>query len=316
MDDAGGVAAPGRVVEGTLTGAGGVRLTHWGYLPPGPVRAVVLLVHGYGEHQGRYAHVIAALTGGGHAVHTLDHRGHGRSPGRRAVIDRFDDLVDDLHLLALSAREAQPQAPMFLVGHSMGGLIALRYALRHQASLAGAILSSPALRFGEDTPAFLVRLAPLLARLLPMVPVSRLRPAESLLSRDSRVQERFDDDPLCYTGPMRLRTGYQLRCAALDARARLEELTLPLLLLHGDADRLVDPAGSVELYRRAGSRDKSLRRWPNCRHELLNEPEQGEVIACMLAWLDRRAPVRSGVAGAPPSQVARFHRTIEPPSSP
>jgi alpha-beta hydrolase superfamily lysophospholipase len=282
---------------GALSGAGGVRLVWWAYLPAGPaaVRAVTLLVHGYGEHQGRYARLIAALPARGFAVYTLDHRGHGRSAGRRATVDRFDDFVDDLHLLAERARAAHPGTPVYVFGHSMGGLIALRYALRYQDELGGLALSAPALRFGEDTPAVLRALAGVLARLAPAIPVARPGArGESLLSRDPQVQAAFDADPLNYRGPVQARMADQLLRAARDARARLAALRLPLLVMQGDRDRYVVPAGAAELYERAASADKTIKWWPGCRHELLNEPEGPEVLAFLLDWLERRAPAPPG----------------------
>jgi acylglycerol lipase len=286
-------SSPASGIRGELTGAGGLRLSWWGYLPPpgtGSPRAVTLLVHGYAEHQGRYARLIAALTGQGFAVYTLDHRGHGRSDGPRANVERFDDFVGDLRRLDERARAAHPGAPVFVFGHSMGGLIALRFALSYQEGLRGLALSAPALRFGEDTPAILRRLAGVLARAAPRFPVSRAGlEGESLLSRDPRVQAAFDADPLNYHGPAQARMADQMLRAAADARARLETLRLPLLVLQGDLDRYVVPAGATEVYERAGSADKTLKWWPGCRHELLNEPEGPEVVAYLLDWLGRRA---------------------------
>jgi alpha-beta hydrolase superfamily lysophospholipase len=251
---------------------------------------VTLLVHGYGEHQGRYARLIAALTGQGFAVYTLDHRGHGRSAGPRANVARFDDFVDDLHRLDDRARAAHPGAPVFVFGHSMGGLIALRYALRYQDGLQGLALSAPALRFGEDTPAILRRLSGVLARFAPTFPVSRIAlEGESLLSRDPLVQATFDADPLNYHGPAQARMAHQMLRAAADARAREETLRLPLLVMQGDLDRYVVPAGATELFEYAASADKTLKWWPGCRHELLNEPEGPEVVAFVLDWLERHA---------------------------
>ena len=159
---------------------------------------MVLLAHGYGEHQGRYAGLVEALTGRGLAVYALDHRGHGRSGGPRATVARFDDFVDDLRLLEQRAREAHPGTPLFVFGHSMGGLIALRYALRYQDELRGLALSAPAIRFGESTPAVVRRLGAVVARLAPTFPIPGPRPeaaGESLLSRDPEVQRAFDADP-------------------------------------------------------------------------------------------------------------------------
>jgi alpha-beta hydrolase superfamily lysophospholipase len=265
------------------------------------VRAVTLLVHGYGEHQGRYAGLVRVLTGRGLAVYALDHRGHGRSGGPRATVLRFDDFLDDLRLLERRARVAHPGAPVFVFGHSMGGLIALRFALRYQDELRGLALSAPALRFGESAPAVLRRLGAVVARLAPALPVPGPRPeaaGESLLSRDPEVQRAFDADPLNYHGPVQARMGYQTLQAAQEARRRVESLRLPLLVMQGDADRYVVPAGAAELYERASSVDKTLKWWPGLRHELLNEPEGPQVRAFLLEWLESRSPAPAASVGA------------------
>lgn len=286
-----------------LTGRGGLRLhvAVWRPAVPddAPPRATVLLAHGYGEHLGRYAHVVAALTAGGYAVAGLDHRGHGRSAGRRADVVRFDDFVADLDLLARHARAtvAPPGRPLILLGHSMGGLIAVRYALRHQADpavdLAGLALSGAALVVGGDVSPLVRRLGGVLARLAPTLPVVRAG-APGILSRDPEVERRFGLDPLTYKRPLRARLGHQLALAAADAQARLADLTLPLLVMHGDDDKLTDPAGSVLAHDLARSPDKTLRLWPGLRHELFNEPEQAEVLAYLLGWLDTRTQLPAG----------------------
>ena len=161
---------------------------------------------------------------------------------------RFDDFVDDLRLLEQRARAAHPGAPVFVFGHSMGGLVALRFALRYQDELRGLALSAPALRFGERTPAVLRAWgasSPASHPPCPSPAPGRRPRAQSLLSRDPEVQRAFDADPLNYHGPVRARMGYQMLRAAQEARGRFEALRLPLLVLQGDADRYVVPAGAA-----------------------------------------------------------------------
>ncbi|CAA9532649.1 MAG: Lysophospholipase; Monoglyceride lipase; putative [uncultured Thermomicrobiales bacterium] len=287
----------------SLAGGGGVRLYGAVWRPAGSAgsagasaapRATVLLAHGYGEHLGRYAHVVAALTAGGYAVAGLDHRGHGQSAGRRADVVRFDDYVADLDVLARHARAtvATPGARLFLLGHSMGGLIAVRYALRHgtdpAVALAGLALSGAALSIGNDVSPALRRASGILARLVPTLPVVRAGEA-GILSRDPEVERRFGLDPLTYKGKLRARMGHQMVGAAADATARLGDLTLPLLAMHGADDKLTDPDGTVLAVEVAASADKTLKLWPGLRHELFNEPERAEVLAYLLAWLDARS---------------------------
>src|SRR3954454_16762750 len=137
-------------VRGTLVGQRARKLVYAAWTPGVEPRAVVVLVHGYGEHMGRYTSVIEALLGRGYAVYTLDHRGHGGSDGLRAHVEHFDYFVDDLDLLVRKAHEAYPRHPLVMIGHSMGGLIAVRYALRHQKRLNALVVTGPALQVGDD----------------------------------------------------------------------------------------------------------------------------------------------------------------------
>ncbi len=272
-----------------LTGARGVRLTgrEW---PVDGAAARVVLVHGYGEHLGRYAHVIAALNAAGYGVVGIDNRGHGESHGRRADVVTFDDFVEDIQTLVLHDETAAPGVPRIMLGHSLGGLIATRYALRHQDHLRALVLSGAALRFGGSTPALLLRLAPVVARLAPALPVVASG-GPGILSRDPEVDRLFGLDPLTYKGKIRARMGMQMRLAAAGAVERLGELRLPLLVMHGADDLLTEPAGSMLVDARAASADKTLTLWPGLRHEIFNEPERDEVIAHVVAWLRARFPV-------------------------
>ena len=257
-----------------------------------PDRGTVVLAHGFGEYAGRYGHVITALTGHGYTVVALDHRGHGRSEGVRFRIAHFDDFVADLDLAvtvarAVAAGRSQHPRPPFLFGHSMGGLIATRYvlALPDQAALAGLILSSPALQLTSDLSGPALWATGLLARVAPKLPVPR---GEGGLSSDPEIGRRWAADPLVNHGPTSVQMAHQIAVAARDARARLDRITLPLLLFYGEADTVVDPAGSVVLAERAGSADLTVRPWPGLLHETFNEPNGDEVIAEMMAWLDDR----------------------------
>ena len=277
--------------QGTLAGYKALQLVYGEWLPEGEPKAVAVLVHGYGEHMGRYAHVISALVQHDYAVYAVDHRGHGASAGLRAHVERFDHFVDDLHLLVQHAERAHPHLARFMIGHSMGGLIATRYALRHQTDLAGLVLSGAALWIGDEVSPMLKRISSVLARVAPTLALTAAtRGEESVLSRDPLIQEQFNADPHTYKGKLRARMGYEMMNAAQDARARMASLTLPLLIMHGADDRLTNPNGSRLLYEQAQSVDKALQLWPGCRHEIFNEPEQCEVMDYMIEWLDLRVP--------------------------
>ena len=278
-----------------LAGSGGHRLWSGVWYPASsdlPDRGTVVLAHGFGEYLGRYGHVIRALTGHGYTVVGLDHRGHGRSEGVRARIARFDDFVADLDLAVSLAREVatlrgDASRPPFLFSHSMGGLIATRYVLSmpDQMALSGLILSSPALRLTTDLSGPALWAAGLLARVAPTLPVRR---SSGGLSSDPEVGRRWAAEPLLNHQPTTAQMAWALASAARSARTHLGEIALPLLLFYGEADTVVDPAGSRFLAERASSTDLTVRPWAGLLHETFNEPNGDEVIAEMVAWLDDR----------------------------
>ncbi len=188
---------------GLLTGAGGRRIFWQSWNPGGEPRAVVVIVHGASEHSDRYVHVAEALRADGYAVYALDHRGHGRSEGPRALIDRLDNAVADLDQLVVQASAEHRSAPVYLLGHSMGGTIALRYAVSHKQRLAGLILSGP-LAALEGAPAPLRVIGNVLSMVAPRTPLIAIDP--SLVSRDPAVVSAYVSDPLVYHGKLPART--------------------------------------------------------------------------------------------------------------
>ena len=255
----------------------------------GPARAVVVLVHGNSEHMGRYAHVVEALAARGFTVFNHDHRGHGKSAGVRGDVEDFGFFVSDLRKLVELARAHSPNLPIFMVAHSLGGLIALTYTLEHESTLSGLVLMSPALEFGADVSPLLKRLAGVIAKAAPLLPItpSHKQP-DSVLSRDPEIQRLFDEDPLCYSGDVRARYGYELLKAAQKVKNRGRNLTLPILIQYGTDDRLVSPGGAKALFTRLRSSDKTLLEWQDARHELFNELEKGQTIETLIAWLEER----------------------------
>jgi acylglycerol lipase len=269
-----------------LVALDGTHLRGEAWVPDENSRAVVVIAHGKDEHIGRYRHVISALNEHRYAVYGHDHRGHGKSDGPRGVINRFDDYVDDLDLLVDFARGRHPGVPFFLLGHSMGGLIATRYAFRFQDKLTGLILSGAALRIGDEVPSWQKQLLLILGRFLPNKTLPR---AElGVLSRDPEIERIFRSDPLCIIDSTRLGFARELYLAAESARRRLSELEPPLLIMHGEADRLTSPLGSMSCYEGAVSTDKTLKLWPEDCHEIFNELDKSEVIAYMIDWLNAR----------------------------
>lgn len=268
---------------GSFRGLGGLRIFTRCWLPDGNPRGVVIVVHGYGEHSGRYAHVACAMVERGYAVYALDHRGHGQSEGTRVQVERFDDYVTDLRTYFEEVRAAQPGLPIFVYGHSMGSLIGLLFALRYQDDLAGLIVTGAALKpigvNGATKP--LLRLA---SRAIPAV---RLVPlAVAGISRDPAVVERYKSDPDVVLGLLRLRLVVELVEAGQQCIAGLPRLRVPILALHGGADPICDPQAAAIIRQRSGSPDTTVKVYPGLYHEVHNEPEQAQVIGDMLGWLD------------------------------
>ena len=275
-----------RETTGTFRTKDGLTLFSRTWLPLTEPRAVVALVHGYAEHSGRYASFAADLVAKGHAVLGYDHRGFGRSEGRRAFISPFDDLLDDLYCFLDEVRKAHPDAPLYLFGHSMGGAVAALFALerpeRHR--LAGLILSSPAFQSNEAP--LLQKIASVLGRLFPGLPTIPLD--LDTLSRDPAVVEDIRNDPLFYHGRILARTGAEMVRAMKRIRAQASRFHHPFLLFHGLADRLTDPEGSRRFYHEAASEDKTLHLYEGLYHLTFCEPEKDRVRADVLAWLDAR----------------------------
>jgi alpha-beta hydrolase superfamily lysophospholipase len=277
--------------EGELQGMGGVRLYRQSWLPDGPPRAVVVIAHGAGEHSGRYPHVAARLVEEGYAVYALDHRGHGHSEGPRAVIDRMDNAVEDLDQLIVLAASEQPGVPLFLLGHSMGGTIAVRYAVAHQDRLTGLILTSPLAALEAASP--LTRLiARLLSAVTPHLGLFAVDP--TLVSRDPDVVRAYETDPLVYHARLPARTIAEIAGAVESFPEAVGAITVPTLIMYGSGDHLVPPAGSMMLNDRIGAADTTLKTYDGLYHEILNEPEQDAVMDHMCSWL--RARVRAAVA--------------------
>jgi acylglycerol lipase len=271
--------------SGWLPGAGG-SLYHQSWAPD-DARGVVVLAHGLSEHSGRYEHVAERLVEAGLALHALDHRGHGRSVGPRALVD-LGTAVADLDTLVDTA--AEPGLPLFLLGHSMGGLVATEYAIRHQDKLEGLVLSAPLAALEAASP--VTRLA---AKALSVV-APRLGVVEidsALVSRDPEVVRAYDADPLVHRGKLPARTVSQLASAIASLPERARAITVPVLIMYGSADRLAPPAGSVMLESVISSRDKTLKVYDGLYHEIFNEPERGQVLADLIAWLSAHVEART-----------------------
>lgn len=274
--------------RGTLTIQDGLSLhTQW-RRPAAAPRATVVIVHGYAEHCGRYGNVARTFTDAGAAVFAYDQRGYGRSGGRPAYVDHFDQYLDDLDRFLAFVRSQEPDAPLFLFGHSMGGLVALKYVLDRHPAIAGLMLSAPALEVNPDLAPVVRRLAQTLGRLVPTLPT--VRSPDGALSRDPSVVRAAQEDPLNYHGRIPARTGAELLRTGASVRARLDELDRPFLVVHGTADPLAEPKWSRRLYDRATAADKMLRLYDGRYHESFHDYGRDEVLADLSGWLRERSP--------------------------
>jgi len=263
---------------------GSSRLFQQTWEPDGQTLAVVLLVHGLGEHSGRYAHVAEHLTERGFAIYTLDHYGHGKSDGHAGFVERFSVYLDGVGALLEKARDEQPDVPFFLIGHSMGGLIAATYLLDNQDAFTACVLSGPALKTDQAPPALLLALNRLLSKLVPTLPMIQLD--VSGVSRDPAVVDAYVSDPLVFHGKLSARLIAELSATMDDTLSRAGEIRIPLILLHGERDVLTAPSGSQEMFDNVSSDDKTLKIYPGLFHEIFNEPEKETVLLEMSAWLE------------------------------
>lgn len=254
------------------------------WLPDHP-KANVLLIHGYGEHHGRYTHVIEALVSAGYAVFALDHRGHGKSEGLRAHVDNFDHFLADVAQFRASIVSQEPGPPFYLLGHSMGSLIVLTSAARQPEGLAGVVSSGCPLNSSETVSPVLIAAAKVLTRLVPRAPLAETVPLATL-SRDPAVLRAFEADPLNWHGKMRVRLGTEIDRTINWLKAHLDRLTMPLLIVHGEADAVTPVSGSRLVYERAAAKDKTIRTYPGLFHEIFNEPEREQVLSDVIAWLN------------------------------
>ncbi|WP_084515286.1 alpha/beta hydrolase [Nocardia acidivorans] len=271
-----------RTETGDFQGSTG-RVFWQAWLPEGEPRAVAVIVHGYAEHSGRYAHVAERLNAAGIAAYALDHTGHGRSEGTKANIVSLDGAADNVRSLLDIATREYPGLPRFVIGHSMGGLTVAYLATRAPLDVAGVVLSGPAIVVDAGN-AVQKLFAPIVSKLAPTLPVVKLD--STLVSRDPEVVRAYDTDPLVYHGGVPARTAAEMLRAGTFVLAHLDQLTAPLLVQHGAADGLASPQGTDLLERDAASKDKTVIRYDGLFHEIYNEPEQDKVLTDLVNWLE------------------------------
>jgi acylglycerol lipase len=271
--------------EGYFKGTNNFDLYWKSWLPEGQPKAIIMLAHGLGEHISRYKNVIDNLVPLGFAVYGMDHEGHGKSGGKRLYVNKFQVYIDDFKTYFDTVAKNNPGMKIFLLGHSMGGLIATIYTIQHQKDLTGLIVSAPLLKPGESITPATIQMARILSALIPKMGVQALD--STYLSCNKGVVEAYDKDPLVCRGKITARLGSELFVAMADAEKGMKTITLPLLIMQGSDDKLVSHEGARVLYEKASSADKNIKIYDGFYHEIFNEDDRAKVFADLDAWLDK-----------------------------
>jgi alpha-beta hydrolase superfamily lysophospholipase len=253
--------------------------------PDSSPKGVLLIAHGLAEHSGRYAEVAEFFVAHNYAVCCLDHSGHGQSEGQRGFINRFTDYTDTLDVFSRLVSQWFPESPVFLLGHSMGGLISALFLIQNQNRFAGSILSGPAIKASDEPSWPLLVIGRLLSALLPKTGIMQLE-ADSI-SRDPAVVAAYRNDPLVHSGKISARLATEIFSSMKYVQENATAITLPMLLLHGSEDLLAAPESSTLLHERISSADKQLVVYQGLYHEILNEPEKQQVLTTILKWLEQ-----------------------------
>jgi alpha-beta hydrolase superfamily lysophospholipase len=251
--------------------------------PDSPPKAVICLVHGLGEHSGRYAHVAETLNRGGYAVIASDLRGHGKTEGKRGHSPSFNAFMDDVAILMGEYAQRYAGLPCFLWGHSLGGVLVANYVLRRKPRLTGVVITSPGLKTSISDQKMKIQFAKIAGKFMPEMSMPTGLDAK-LISRDPAVVERYVNDPLVHGTATLAMAKYTIE-AIPWVYAHASEWDLPVLIMHGDADAIAFVSGSEEFASKI-AQDCTLKIWPGLWHETHNEPEKEQVLAYALGWLD------------------------------
>jgi alpha-beta hydrolase superfamily lysophospholipase len=273
-------------IERTFAGHGGVSIVYDVWRPAGELRAVVVLAHGYGEHARRYDHVAQRFGAAGFATYALDHRGHGRSGGKRVRVRHMAEFVSDFRELVTIAREENPDQTVIVLGHSMGGGIVFAYGVQHGGDYDLMILSGPAIAAHDGVSKAKAIIGKAIGSLFPDLPIEAID--ADAVSRDPLVVAAYKADPLVYRGKVPAGIGKALLVVGEQMPMLAPGITAPLLVVHGAEDRLVSAEGSRRLVEHVGSHDVELKVYPELFHEVFNEPERDRVLDDVTEWIAAR----------------------------
>jgi len=272
--------------ERSFDGVGGVRIVYDVWEPETEPRGVVVLCHGYAEHARRYDHVAHRFGRSGLVVYALDLRGHGRSGGKRVYLRDISEYTGDFHTLVGIAAAEYPELNRIVLGHSMGGGVVFAYGVEHPDDYAAMVLSGPAVDAQDEVSPVMVVLAKTLGKVLPGLPVEQL-PADAV-SRDPDVVAAYNADPLVHHGKLPAGIARALIGVGETMPRRAGALTAPLLIVHGEDDKLIPVAGSRHLMECVGSQDAHLKVYPELYHEVFNEPERDLVLDDVASWIEAK----------------------------
>jgi alpha-beta hydrolase superfamily lysophospholipase len=272
--------------ERNFDGVGGVRIVYDVWTPDIPPRAVVVLSHGLGEYARRYDHVAQRFGEDGLVTYALDHRGHGRSGGKRMLVRDISEFTADFDILVGIARREHPALKYIVLGHSMGGGIVFAYGVERPDNYDLMVLSGPAVAAQDLVSPLMAFAAKGLGVIVPGLPVQELD--TNLISRDPAVVEAYNTDPLVYHGRVPAGIGRALLQIGETMPQRAPALTAPLLVVHGSDDRLIPVEGSRRLVECVGSTDVELKVYPGLYHEVFNEPERNQVLDDVVSWITKR----------------------------
>ena len=279
-------------IERTFEGLGGLKIAMRSWQPEGAARGIMILIHGFNSHSGYFVWAAEQFAANQFATYALDHRGRGKSEGERFYVDKFSDWLDDVDTLVGIARSENPGLPVYLLGHSVGGVIASSYTYEHQAEVAGLICESFAFDVG------LPQLAQLALEgasyLIPHLPVYSLK--NEIFSRDPAVVEQMNNDPLIKNEKQPAETAAEVLKAAARLKENMPKIQVPVFIIHGTDDKATRFQGSQYFYDNVGSKDKTLKLYEGGYHDLLNDLDKETVMADILAWVNERVPATTAAS--------------------
>lgn len=270
------------------TSIDGLKLSGYLWEPKETPKAVINLVHGFGEYSDRYDHWAMRFTKKGYIVHAIDLRGHGKSDGRRGHINSFDDFINDVEVLVNESKKLYPNLPQFIYGHSLGGNIVTNYILKRENTFKGAIISSPWFSLSFDPSALMLVLARVMNKIYPKF-TQKSNLEVKALSHDKKVVDDYITDPLVHE-KISARMFFEIYNAGLWALENTNKINLPVLIQHGTGDHITSYKASKDFAEKAKSvgKDVVYKEWPELYHELHNELEKDVIFEFVLEWIEKK----------------------------